>query len=75
MSKEYFAPLRMEIFPHDIWMSIWEAYGDPCVPPSPEDILHLVTLAMVSSTPDEITPPSSVAPIDPVPATDASDSM
>ena len=29
MSKESFAPLLMESFPHDVWMALWEAYGDP----------------------------------------------
>ena len=73
MSRESFGPLRLAHFPCDIWWSIWEAYGDPCDPPSLVDFLHPVTLAIVSSTPDEITPPAHVAPIDPIPATDASD--
>ena len=29
MSKESFLPLLMPNFPHDIWMALWEAYGDP----------------------------------------------
>lgn len=29
MSKESFASLLMESFPHDVWMALWEAYGDP----------------------------------------------
>ena len=37
MSRESFGPLRLAHFPCDIWWSIWEAYGDPCDPPSPED--------------------------------------
>ena len=53
-------------------MALWEAYGDPCVPPFSKDILHLVTPVMVPSTPDEITPPNAPT-IDPIPATDASD--
>ena len=75
MSRESFGPLRLSHFPYDIWWSIWEAYGDPCDPPSPVDFLHPVTPTMVSSTPDEITPLALVAPTDPVPATDASDSV
>ena len=73
MSKECFSPLTMESFPHDIWMNFWEAYGDPHVPPFRKDILHPLTLAMVSSTPDEITPPAPIAPTNLVPATDALD--
>ena len=47
MSKESFSPLLMASFPHDVWMALWEAYGDPRVPPFPEDILHPLTPAMV----------------------------
>ena len=72
MSRE---TLQLAHFPSDIWWSIWKAYGDPSDPPSPEDYLPLVAPAMVSSTPDEITPPAPVAPTDPVPATDALDSV
>ena len=75
MSRESFGPLRLTHFPCDIWWSIWEAYGDPCDPPSPEDILHLVSPAIVSSTSDEITPPTPVIPTNPIPTTDASNSM
>ena len=76
MSRESFAPLLMESFPHDLWMALWEAYGDPCVPPFPEGILHPVTPIMVPSTLVEISPVDSpVDSIDPVPATDASDSV
>ena len=75
MSRESFGPLRLAHFPCDIWWSIWEAYGDPRVPPFPEDILHPVTLAMVSSTSDEITPPTPIAPSDLVPTTDTLDSV
>ena len=70
MSKESFSPLKMAHFSYDIWMSIWEAYGDPCLPPSLEDILHLVTPVMTPTPPDEITPPDAlVATSDLVPAT------
>ena len=62
MSKEYFSPLLMASFPQDVWMALWEAYGDPQVSPFPEDILSLVTSVLVSPTPDEITPPDT--PID-----------
>ena len=62
--------LQLAHFCCDIWWSIWRSYGDPCDPPSPEDYLPTVTPAPVSSPPDEITPP---VPVDPVPATDASD--
>ena len=74
MGKEFSSPLLMASFPHDVWMALWEAYGDPRVPPFPEDILHPITPVMVPSTPIEISPPNSPfdSP-DPVPATDASD--
>ena len=62
MSKESFSPFRMTNFPHDVWMALWEAYGDPCVPPFLEDILHPVTLVMVPSTLVEISPLDS--PVD-----------
>ena len=75
MSRESFGPLRLAHFPCDIWWSIWEAYGDPCDPPSPEDYLPPVTPIIVSSTSDEITPPAAVAPTDSIPAIDASDSV
>lgn len=75
MSKKSFSPLLMAIFSHDFWMALWEAYGDLRVPPFPKDILHPVTLAMVSSTPDEITPLALFAPTDLVIAIDDSDSM
>ena len=67
MSMKSFAPLLMASFPHDVWMALWEAYGDPCVPPFPENILHLVT-------PNELRPPHAhVANL--VPAIDALDLM
>ena len=75
MSQESFAPLLMASFPHDVWMALWEAYGDSHVPPFLEDILHPLTPAMVSSTPDEITPLAHVAPTHLVLAIDASDSV
>ena len=60
--------------PYDIWMALWKAYGDPKVPPFPEDILPPVTLVMVPITPVVITPPNAhVSSIDLVPATNALD--
>ena len=74
MSKEYFSPLLMASFPHDVWMVLWEAYGDPNIPPFPGDIISLVTSAMVPPTLDEISPPETpMDSIDSVPATNASD--
>ena len=74
MSKEYFSPLLMVSFPHDVWMTLWQAFVDPLVPPFLEDILSLAALVMVSSNPNEITPLETlVDSIDPVPATYASD--
>ena len=51
MSKESFSPLSMESFPHDVWMALWEAYGDPQDPPFPKEILPPITLVMVPLTP------------------------
>ena len=76
MSRESFAPLRMEIFPHEVCMALWEAYGDPWVPPFLEEILSPVNPVMVTSTPNEITHPNT--PIDStnlVPAINAPDSV
>ena len=62
-------------------MALWEAYGDPNIPPFPEDIISLVTHVMVppivvASSLDEITHPDAhVATIDLVPTIDAPDSM
>ena len=58
--------------PYDFWMYLWETYGDPAIPPFPQDLIPLVA---VDSSLDEITPLVPVAPNDPVPATDASDSV
>ena len=74
MSTQFFAPLLMVSLPHDVWMALWKAYGNPCVPPFPKDILHPVAPVMVPSTPDEITPPIvPIAPTDPIPTIDALD--
>ena len=74
MSKESFAPLSMASFPRDIWMALWEAYGDPTVPLFPEDILPPVTLVMVLAPPDEIPPyDAPIAMTDLVLATNALD--
>ena len=58
--------------PYDLWMYLWETYGDPSIPPFPQDLLPPVA-AITSS--DEITPPPPAASTDPIPATDASDSV
>ena len=58
--------------PYVYWIHLWELYGDPDVPPFLEDILPPVVAA---SSSDEITPPAPVAPTNPVPAIDASDSV
>ena len=74
MSKEYFAPLSMESFPHDVWMCLQEAYGDPQVPLFLDDILPPINPIMVSTTPDEIIPPDAhVSSTNLVPAIDALD--
>ena len=76
MSKESFAPLLMASSPHDVWMALWEAYGDPHFPQFLEDILSLPALVMVSSTPNEISPPNTlVDSTDLVTAIDAPDSV
>ena len=57
-------------------MALWEAYGDPNIPPFLEDNISLVTSAMVPPTLDEITPPDSpVATTIPIPTIDASNSV
>ena len=38
-------------YPHDMWMALWKKYGDPIVPPFPDDILSFVASIMVSPTP------------------------
>ena len=76
MSKESFAPLLMASFPHDVWMALWEAYGDTNIPPFPRDIISLAASILVSSILDEIPPPDT--PINftnPVLSTNASDSV
>ena len=61
---------------HDMWMALWKKYGDPTVPPFPDDILSFVASVMVPPTLEEIPPPNThVAPTDPILATDASDSV
>ena len=49
------------------WMYLWETYGAPAIPPFPKELIPPV---VVDTSSDESTPP---VPIDPVPATDASD--
>ena len=58
--------------PYVYWMFLWETYGDPVIPPFPQDLLPPVA---ADTSSDEITPPTPVASTDPVPATDASDSV
>ena len=58
--------------PYDLWMYLWVTFGDPAIPPFPQDLLPLV-VAITSL--DEITPPPSVASTNPIPATNALDSM
>ena len=61
---------------HDMWMALWKKYGDPTVPPFPDDILSFVASVMVPPTPEEIPPPDTlVAPTNPIPTIDASDSV
>jgi len=75
MSKESFPPFSLGTFPYEYWMSLWKYYGDPSDPYSLVKILPPVTLAMVSSTSDEIIPLALVAPTDPILATDTLDSV
>jgi hypothetical protein len=68
--------INMITYPHDMWMALWKKYGDPIVHPFSDDILSFVALVMVPPTPEEIPPPDTpIAPIDPVPPKDASDSV
>lgn len=62
-----------ETNPYVHWIHLWETCGDPHIPPFPQDLIPSV--ASTSSL-DEITPPDAlVALTNPVPATDALDSM
>ena len=56
--------------PYDIWMFLWETYGDPAIPPFPKELIPPIA---ADTSLDEITPPIPVDPTDPVPATDALD--
>ena len=42
---------------YDIWIYLWEMYGDPHIPPFPKDILPPIVAA---SSLDEITPPDAL---------------
>ena len=53
-------------------MYLWETYGDPAIPPFPKELIPPV---VADTSLDEIIPPTLVAPTDPVPDTDASDSV
>ena len=44
--------------PYDIWMFLRETYGDPTIPPFPEELLPPVA---ADTSSDEITPPAPVA--------------
>ena len=57
---------------YDNWMYLWETYGDPNIRPFSKDLIPLVA---VDSSSDEITPLARVAPTDPIPTTNASDSV
>ena len=59
-------------FLYDIWIHLWEMYGDPHIPPFIKDLIPLVA---ADSSSDEITPPAPISPIDPALATNASDSV
>ena len=64
--------MKSTIF-YDIWIYLWEMYGDPHIPPFPQDLLPPV---VVASSLDEITPlDASVAITDIVPAIDDSNSL
>ena len=56
--------------PYVFWMYLWETFGDPAIPLFPKELIPPVA---VDTSSDEITPPAPIAPIDHVPATDASD--
>ena len=56
--------------PYDIWMFLWETYGDPTIPPFPKELIPPVA---VDTSSDEITPPVPIAPTNPGSAIDASD--
>ena len=57
-----------------MWMALWKKYGDPTVPPFPDDILSFVALVMVPPTLVEILPPDTpIDTIDLVTTIDASD--
>ena len=71
---ESFAPLLMAIFPHDVWMALWEAYGDPKIPPFLGDIISLANLVMVPQTIGEIKPADAhFASTSPIPAKNSLD--
>ena len=56
---------------YDIWIYLWELYGDPHIPPFPKDLLPLVATA---SSLDEITPQNAlVSPTNLIVDIDASD--
>ena len=63
----------LKMFDHyDNWMYLWETFGDPAIPPFPQELIPPVA---ADTSSDEITPPAPVAPTDPVPAIDALDSV
>ena len=58
--------------PYVYWMYLWEHFGDPAIPPFPQELIPPV---VVDTSSDEITPPTPVAPTDPILAIDALNSM
>ena len=56
--------------PYQFWMYLWETFGDPAIPPFPQDLLPPVA---ADTSSDEITPLVPVAPTNLVLATDVLD--
>ena len=52
------------------WRYLWEHYGDPTIPPFPQDLLPPIA---TDTSLDEMTPPVPIAPTNHVLATDALD--
>ena len=55
--------------PYQFWMYLWETFGDPTIPPFPQDLIPPVA---ADTSSDEITPPAPVAHTNPISTTDAS---
>ena len=71
-SFDYYKVVAKLWYQYDLWMYLWERYGDPNIPPFPKDLIPSVA---VDSSSNEITPPAPVAPTDPILAIDALNSM